>query len=160
MYLIDGNNVMGQRPGWHRDKRAAQLRLLSEVAELSRRQGTQMSVVFDGGPLDNFPDGARYRGVCVFYARRGSSADDRILELVEQSSNRHNLTVVTSDRALVRRVEAHGVKTIRSGQLRTRLDSLGPESPEQIEVRDKDLPEWLRYFGVEANEGLSDDDPD
>ena len=160
MYLIDGNNVMGQRPGWHRDRRAAQRRVLSEIAELSRLQRIQMSVVFDGRPIDNFPDGSRYRGVNVYFARPGSSADDRIIELVEQFPNRHNLKVVTSDRALARRLEVEGVKTVKAGEIRRRLDALVVEVPETLEVRDQEVPEWLRYFGVEADEGEDDSDAD
>lgn len=164
MYLIDGNNVMGQRPGWHRDRRAAQLRLLSEVAELSKIQGTQMSVIFDGKPLDHFPDGSRFRGVFLFFARHRSTADDRIIELIEASRNRHNLTVVTSDRALMQQVQAEGVKTIRSGEFRKRLDSLPLQSRDREEVlenvRQEELGGWLRYFGVDADDDCDQDEVD
>ena len=156
MYLIDGNNVMGQRPGWHRDRRAAQRRVLLEVAELSRLKRIQMGIVFDGKPLDNFPDGSRFRGVQVYFAHRGGSADDRIVELVEQSGNRHNLTVVTSDRGLARRVEVAGVKTIRAGEIRRMLDVLVVEVPETLEVTEAELPEWMRYFGVSAEDDGED----
>ena len=114
-----------------------------------------MSIVFDGHPLDHFPDGSRFRGVSVFFAHRGGSADDRILELVRSNNNRHNLTVVTSDRALALRVESEGVKTVRSGELRHKLDSLGIEAPQTLEVLPDEMSGWLRYFGVDA-----EDEPD
>lgn len=152
MYLIDGNNVMGQRPGWHRDRRAAQLRLLSEIVELAKRQKTQMSVVFDGKPLDRFPDGSRYSGVWLYFARRGSNADNRIIELIESSTNRHNLTVVTSDGALRHRVRAEGVKTIGSGEFRKRLDSLPNSVAEGHEIQGGEMESWLRYFGADAED--------
>ena len=120
-----------------------------------------MSVVFDGKPLDHFPDGSRFRGVLLFFARHRSTADDRIIELIEASKNRHNLTVVTSDRALMQRVQAEGVKTIRSGAFRKRLDSLPLQSHHREEatenVRQVELGGWLRYFGVDADD---DSDPD
>jgi predicted RNA-binding protein with PIN domain len=116
-----------------------------------------MSVVFDGRPLDNFPDGSRFRGVPLFYARRGSNADNRIIELIEESRNRHNLRVVTSDSALIRRVEAAGVKTMRSGEFRKKLDSVTRERPSQPEVREEEMGTWLRYFGVDDDDDSDDD---
>ncbi len=162
MYLIDGNNVMGQRPGWHRDRPAAQRRLLNELAELSRLKQIRIKVVFDGHPFPNLPDGARFRGVEVLFARPGSDADHRIIDLVERDSNHHNLTVVTSDGALRDRIRAEGVRTIRSGELRRMIDELAPtQTADEIDssaagqdLTTDEMGGWLRYFGVD------DDDPE
>ncbi|MBD0325828.1 MAG: NYN domain-containing protein, partial [Pyrinomonadaceae bacterium] len=61
-YLVDGNNVMAQRVGWHRDKRAARRRLLDELAQFAQAKGASVAVVFDGAPEQHFADGASYRG--------------------------------------------------------------------------------------------------
>lgn len=162
MYLIDGNNVMGQRPGWHRDRLAAQRRLLNELAELSRLKRLRLKVVFDGRPLPNLPDGARFRGVEVYFALPGSDADTRIVEFVEDDPNRHNLTVVTSDQALRQRVRFEGVRTMRSGEMRRLLDSLPQvaippaEGAGRDDVAPSEMGGWLRYFGVDEED--SDDD--
>src|SRR4051794_18717542 len=74
-YLVDGNNVMAQRVGWHRDKPGARRDLLKELARFALSKGVRVTVVFDGAPEQHFPDGASYRGVRVFYAERGSNAD-------------------------------------------------------------------------------------
>lgn len=158
MYLIDGNNVMGQRPGWHRDRPAAQRRLLNELAELSRVKQFRLAVVFDGRPLPNLPDGSRFRGVEVYFARPGSDADARIVEFVEHDPNRHNLTVVTSDRALGQRIRVEGVRTMRSGELRHLLDSLpqiadpASKGAGQDDVASGELGGWMRYFGVDEED--------
>ena len=94
-YLVDGNNVMGQRVGWHRDKAGARRRLLTELARLARAAGVTIEVVFDGAPEEHFPDGSKFMGVGVFYAERGSNADERIKSLVEASRERRTLKVVT-----------------------------------------------------------------
>ena len=99
-YLVDGNNVMAQRVGWHRDKAGARRRLLEELARFARAAGVTVEVVFDGAPDDFFPDGSDFMGVRVFYAERGRDADARIKQLVEASRERRTLKVVTSDRAL------------------------------------------------------------
>src|SRR5919206_2685297 len=122
-YLVDGNNVMAQRVGWHKDKPGARRRLLSELAGFARGAGVTVEVVFDGAPEEFFPDGSYFMGVRVFYAERGRDADSRIKELVESSRERRTLKVVTSDRALADYVRRCGAEVVRSGEFRRRLDS-------------------------------------
>ena len=156
-YLVDGNNVMGQRPGWHRDKPAARRALLDELAAFAARKRVRVAVVFDGAPEPNFPDGSSYRGVKLHYAARNSDADTRIKSLAESSRERKTLRVVTSDRALADYVRRCGVAVIRSGDFRKMLeDSEGVEATAheaKREVRPDDTAHWLRYFGVDEEEG-------
>lgn len=154
-YLVDGNNVMAQRVGWHRDKPAARRRLMDELARFAEARRVRVSVVFDGRPEEFFQDGSSYKGVRIFYAERGSNADERIKQMVESSRERRTLIVVTSDRALDAYVRRCGAQTLRSGQFRRRLDEAATE---EIKVEEKngiesdELKGWLRYFGVEENE--------
>ena len=151
-YLVDGNNVMGQRVGWHRDIPGARRALMDELAEFSRLKKTRVEVVFDGAPEPHFPDGARYKGVSVFYSDRGSNADERIKRIVDAAQERRTLLVVTSDRDLASYVRRCGVKVIRSGDFRevmeeaSRLSSPGNEEP--VSIEQDEIPEWMRYFGV------------
>ncbi len=151
-YLIDGNNVMAQRVGWHRDKPAARKRLLDDLARFAAGERVRADVVFDGAPEEHFADGASYRGsVRVFYARRGSNADERIKEMVEASRERRTLIVVTSDRALADYVRRCGARVVRAGDLRRRLDALADKARAQDAPAARggeDLSEWMRYFGV------------
>ncbi|MBA3241481.1 MAG: NYN domain-containing protein [Acidobacteria bacterium] len=154
-YLVDGNNVMGQRVGWHRDKAGARRRLLTELALLARAAGVTIEVVFDGAPEEHFPDGSKFMGVGVFYAERGSNADERIKSLVEASRERRTLKVVTSDRELAAYVRQCGAQVVRSGEFRRRLDDEASVSDGAKAVPDarggvaaSDLGEWMSYFGV------------
>lgn len=163
-YLIDGNNVMAQRPGWHKDKSAARRRLLDELAEFAAGHGARVAVVFDGGADDHFPDGSSYRGVQILYARFGSDADARIKETVEASRERRTLRVVTSDRALADYVRRCGAPVEPSGEFRKRMEAKSavkgranknaPPSPERERgaVRPAEMNEWMRYFGVDADD--------
>jgi predicted RNA-binding protein with PIN domain len=156
-YLIDGNNVMAQRVGWHRDKAAARRRLLDELASFAQARRVKVTAVFDGAPEEFFGDGSSYRGVRVFYAERGSNADERIKQLVESSRERRTLIVVTSDRALSEYVRRCGAQTLRSGELRRRLDAAAqeitaPAAKEDETIERGELKNWLRYFGVEEDE--------
>jgi predicted RNA-binding protein with PIN domain len=156
-YLVDGNNVMAQRVGWHRDKAGARRRLLGELARLARAEGLTVEAVFDGAPDEHFPDGSSFMGVRVFYAERGSDADERIKRLVEESRERRTLKVVTSDRALAGYVRRCGVEVIRSGEFRKRLDASEAErAPAKADaggaacegVKESEMDEWMYYFGV------------
>jgi predicted RNA-binding protein with PIN domain len=150
-YLVDGNNVMGQRVGWHRDRRRARLVLLDELADFAERKGATVAVIFDGAPDDFVADNSLYRGVRVHYAARGSDADARIRSLVEASRERRTLLVVTSDRALADSVRSRGAQVVRSGEFRRMLEERAPgeeAGARKKEVRPDDTAHWLRYFGV------------
>lgn len=150
-YLVDGNNVMAQRVGWHRDKPKARRRLMDELARFSLAAGVRVSVVFDGAPEQHFGDGASYQGVRVFYAERGSNADERIKQMVEHARERRTLIVVTSDRELAAYVRRCGAQVVRSGEFRKKMEAAVVENAHQHQdepsVKGK-LDEWMRYFGV------------
>ena len=148
-YLIDGNNVMGQRVGWHRDRVRARRDLLDELAQFALTKKVRVAVVFDGAPDEHFADGASYRGVRVHYAVRGSNADERIKSLVEDSRERRTLFVVTSDRALAEYVRRCGAQVLRAGEFRRRMEAAdartqNPDAPPIEESTER----WMRYFGV------------
>jgi predicted RNA-binding protein with PIN domain len=154
-YLVDGNNVMAQRVGWHRDKARARRRLLTELAGYARGAGVTVEVVFDGAPEEFFHDGSRFMGVRVFYAERGRDADSRIKQLVEASRERRTLKVVTSDRALADYVRRCGAEVVRSGEFRKRLDASAASARDapgaegaRGGVKESELDDWMYYFGV------------
>ncbi len=152
-YLIDGNNVMGQLVGWHKDKPGARRQLLDELAQFAVAKRASVTVVFDGAPERHFADGASYRGVRLFYAERGSNADERIKLLVEAARERRTLLVVTSDRELASYVRSCGAQVIRSGDFRRRMAeataATGRAAQEQTpDMSQQEVPEWMRYFGV------------
>lgn len=157
MYVIDGNNVIGGRVGWHRDKPGSRRLLLHDLARLARAKKLRLNVVFDGAPDPQFPDGSSYRGVRIFYARLGSDADSRVVEMVEAERNKKSLVVVTSDRKLTSRVRASGARVMRSGEFRRMLDEIAENATDQEadtpKIKDDELSEWLRYFGVEESDG-------
>jgi predicted RNA-binding protein with PIN domain len=159
-YIVDGNNVMGQTPGWHRNKSAARKSLLEKVAFFSRVRKVRVTVVFDGAPDPAVPEASAFRGVKVFYAKPGSDADRRIEELVDSSKDPRGLTVVTSDRHLAFLVRSRGAAVIRSGEFRSQLEQLRESVPQKEDGEDVevgDLNSWLRYFGSLPEDDDNDD---
>jgi predicted RNA-binding protein with PIN domain len=122
--LVDGMNVIGSRPdGWWRDRDGAVRRLLGRLQVLGRAGDETVTLVLDGRPLADVAEG-EHDGVEVAYARRRgrNAADDRIVELVRESSTPSDLMVVTSDRALADQVRALGAGVSGTGSLLRRLD--------------------------------------
>jgi predicted RNA-binding protein with PIN domain len=153
-YLVDGNNVMAQRVGWHRDKGRARRELMDELARFAEAKGARVAVVFDGAPEKHFGDGSSYRGVRVFYAERGSDADERIKGLVEATRERRTLLVVTSDRALANYVRRCGAQVLRAGEFRRRMEQALSQAEDETEanaivgLETEEVDGWMRYFGV------------
>jgi len=122
-WLIDGMNVVGSRPdGWWRDRDGAVRALVDVLDEFAAGQDPQVSVVFDGRPVD-----VASRRVDVRFApRRGpNSADDEIVRLVRGDPDPGSLRVVTSDAALASRVRQLGAEVMGAGAFRRRLEGSG-----------------------------------
>ena len=119
-FVVDGMNVIGSRPtGWWRDRPGAMRGLVSELREFAAREGHDVTVVFDGKPFELEGDGVRV----MFATRRGpNAADDDIAALVERDPAPGELSVVTSDGDLARRVTGAGAAVVGAGQFRCRLD--------------------------------------
>jgi predicted RNA-binding protein with PIN domain len=153
-YIVDGNNVIGQKPGWHRDRAGARRALLEQLARFARIKRVRITVVFDGTPDPQAPEGSAFKGVKTLYARKGSDADTRIEQLVASASDPRGLIVITSDRRLSFAVRTNGARTVRSGEFRKQLDAIPSAEPledgEEYEL--DDLKEWMRFFGEDSEE--------
>ena len=108
-WLVDGNNVFGSRAdGWWNDRPAAQARFTQRVAEWCRTHDDPVVVVFDA-PVDPATTELAGGNLAVVEApRRGrDAADDEIARLADDADPASSeLTVVTSDRGLRRRLPA------------------------------------------------------
>ena len=118
-WLVDGMNVVGSRPdGWWRDRRAAMRGLVDRLEAFAGETGDEVAVVFDGRPFE-LDGGGR---VEVGFRPGGrNAADDAIVEWVGADGDAASLTVVTSDRELVRRVRDAGAEVISAGAFLRRL---------------------------------------
>ncbi len=78
-YLVDGMNVIGSRPdGWWRDRDGAARRLLARLQQLAAASDDELTLVLDGRPLADLPEGVP-AGVEVVYARRPGAAGAEVV---------------------------------------------------------------------------------
>jgi predicted RNA-binding protein with PIN domain len=129
MLLIDGMNLIGVRPdGWWKDRGQAMRLLAWELRAFAEDTGEQLTVVFDGRPI---ADVMRGHGIKVQFAPGGANAADRRIEqLLADHRDPGSVTVVTSDKALVRAVTEAGAEVIGSAEFRGRLDRLDRADPD------------------------------
>ena len=123
MLLVDGMNLIGARPdGWWKDRTEAMRLMAWELRAFAEDTGEELTVVFDGRPLDSV---LRGHGIQVQFAPGGTNAADRRIErIVNDHPDPETITVVTSDKALSRSVAGAGARVVGSGDFRTRLDEL------------------------------------
>ena len=119
--IIDGANVVGSRPdGWWRD-RAGAARRLQEALLAAVLPYDEVVLVLEGIARQGIPAGQDGR-LRILHAQ--GSGDDAIVEAVMaqvDAGNGRDVTVVTADRMLRRRVEAAGARSVSPSWL---LDQL------------------------------------
>ena len=123
--FVDGNNVMGSRPdGWWRNRAGAARRLVAEIIPLALGHGGVWTIVFDGKEPPRMPPSPE----CLIVAHTGhghrDGADDRIVELLYECSDRAASLVYTSDAKLRTRVKALGTQVMGSGTLLSQIATL------------------------------------
>ena len=123
--FVDGNNVMGSRPdGWWRDRAGAARRLVAEIIPLALGHGGAWTIVFDGQEPPARPPLPGCLTVIHTGHRRRDGADDRIVELLHERSDRAASLVYTSDAKLRTRVKALGTQVMGSGTLLRQIATL------------------------------------
>ena len=123
--FVDGNNVMGSRPdGWWRDRAGAARRLVAEIIPLALGHGGVWTIVFDGKEPPRMPPSPECLIVVHTGHGRRDGADDRIVELVHERSDRAASLVYTSDVKLRTRVKALGTQVMGSGVLLSQIATL------------------------------------
>ncbi len=124
--VVDAMNVIGSRPtGWWRDRSGAVRALIERLQRVAAVEPGEITVVVDGRPFPDLPEG-RHDGVQVLFATRSgpNAADDRIVQFLEAYAQPAKVEVVTSDRDLIRRVTEHGARVRGPRSLLEQLDRL------------------------------------
>ncbi|QNE20323.1 hypothetical protein F1D05_23460 [Kribbella qitaiheensis] len=126
LIVVDAANVVGSRPdGWWRDRPGAARKLLDKLTTLNERlaEPAEVVVILEGAArraMDDAPDLGDLRVVLA-----GGSGDDTIVDVVKAAADdnpERTITVVTADRGLRDRIEAHGAGSVGPRWLWDHLD--------------------------------------
>ena len=146
-YLLDGNNLIGSVLGVSRPSAADRQALVAEIADRLRRTRARATIYFDG-PAG---EGAVSLGALTVRGSGSEGADAAIVRAVAQARAPGEMTVVTADRELSRRVRDAGGKVCAPGDFFQRFGKAGEaEAPAPGRV---DVEEWMEWFGEDKNRG-------
>jgi uncharacterized protein YaiI (UPF0178 family) len=121
-WIVDAMNVIGTRPdGWWKNRRGAMIALADQLDRWASAEGHDVTVVFER------PMSPPIRSSVIAIAQApkagANSADDEIVRLVRADDRPQDITVVTSDSALVDRVRDAGASAYPAASFRKLVDN-------------------------------------
>jgi predicted RNA-binding protein with PIN domain len=144
----------------NRGFQAARAQLVAMLSTFAQTEGLKKIIaVFDGSekaahrPRRQSESSGK---VVLFYADPRANADRMIVEMVENAKRPGEITVVSSDKGLVRQVQraqGHSLSCrdfLRQARLSRRhaMDPLHGEDPRKFigNLSDREIEEWMKYF--------------
>lgn len=164
-YVIDGYNVIHKHPetAAHmntgpRGPEEARRKLLHLLAVRFAQKKVNMRVVFDG-KYPGLSTQSPFPKINAVYSFAPETADEVIINYVENAARPRSITVVTSDREIRRQVEDTGCGIMTSevfvGRFLRTGETEEADSTEEIRHRkltDEQVKEWISYFGMDEEE--------
>ena len=139
--------------------------LVSMLTRFAHAEGVnEITAVFDGSEKGAHRPRRHKEAagkVTLIYADPRSDADRYIIEMVEDSKRPGEMTVVTSDKFIIRhvqRAQSHHIgcrdflRRMRESTVRAR-DPLHGEDPRKFKgLTPTEIDDWMRYFGFKDDE--------
>jgi len=149
--LIDTWNVLHQTGILPPESAGNGIKGLIRLIGSSRWSKDRTTLVCDGTPSDSCSAGAR---ISVVFTGPHRTADDEIMHRVAKSSAKRSITVVTSDREIIRSIKAAGSQHLGSGAFLQMLvdDHDTPQSKKvhrPTGLSEQGAAEWKERFGLD-----------
>ncbi len=114
-YLIDGYNVIKYSEMFSaRTLELQRDKLIDFILKYNPQGNNEITIVFDCRSSNPYePDGyttTTIKGIKTIFSEGQKSADDVIVDYVENSQKPYNITVVTNDKGIFRRIGGKGAK--------------------------------------------------
>ena len=148
--LIDTWNVLHQTGILPPESAGIGLRGLGELLKNSRWAGVKITFVCDGTPSDIVANDPKFHTIFTGPKRR---ADDDLMDLVASSSSARSITVITSDREIIKSIKANGASHLSSAAFLKALVK-DQRSPKNRPIRrpsglsSEHAEEWKKEFGI------------
>lgn len=148
--LIDGHNLIPHISGIDLsapDDEGELIQLLQEYCRLRRRQ---VEVYFDRAPVEQAGE-RRFGQVQAVFVREGRTADEAIMDRLEQLGKRaRNVAVVSSDRQVQQAARASHASVVSSKDFAEEWESLSAEEPafdpRNRLLSDEEVANWEEIF--------------
>ena len=124
VYVVDATGMVDprQRNGGGQASPRDHFAILRMLAQFAGREGIEIQAVFTGRPLREAGEGQEFKGVRVFYAENGASAQARMKDLIRKLAVRKDVVLLTADAALEREAGELGAVCMRLSTLRRSFD--------------------------------------
>jgi len=164
--LIDGNNLLYAARDVASLRQIDRLGLCRLLGRWASGAGTEVTIVFDG-PSTSLAIAQQMRAFGVHVVFSGSrSADDAILDALDEASAAGQYTVVSSDHAIQHDARYHRATAIDSEAFVRDLlrppgaDQSAPDAPDRDEKPEEPAPgetdAWLRRLGFDPDRPSDD----
>jgi len=151
-YIIDGYNFLFRLPVNKKNSLENRRNSLLEILqqELIHFAGP-IAIVFDSGEqICDYAQKAQMAHLEVIYAPCNKTADEYIIELVENKKSPKTTTVVTSDNDLARQCGYHGAKSLTIEEflalVEKRNKTKAPAETKSEAVAPGQMQRWLEIF--------------
>jgi predicted RNA-binding protein with PIN domain len=146
--LIDGHNLIGRLRSVSLADPEDEARLVEMLRAYRARTGARITVVFDPGVLYAPPQTYTQGGLQVVFAPHGGSADAVLLRRLRRHTNPRGLTVVSSDRAIVRAAQDIGARVVTAQAFAELLENppLPEAEPQDVQLSPAEVEAWLALF--------------
>ena len=151
-FIIDGYNVIHAVPALKKtllhDAESARELLIHSVGQLTHTKKFRCSIIFDGTAPDHSLKQPAHAPVHVVYSFP-FTADGKIKQMIEHSRNRSLLTIITSDREILRFAKNYSCQTHTSTYFHNLLSEANDTVTEKSDVAlsKSQIDEWLKIFG-------------
>jgi len=152
--IIDGYNLIHRveelRAVALQSLEEARRRLVFKLQGFLRGKKLRATIVFDGEHVGH-PSRKMMDTIEIIYTLPPQKADDVIRRIVQKSTNRRNITVVSSDNPVKDYARTLGANTMRSEEFYRKylcLEEKFEDSAEPPAMSRQELAEWLRLFGA------------
>lgn len=124
--------------------------LIHQLIAYRGNKQLQITIVFDGQDVKLLGKIPRPSGIHVLFSRAPQKADPLILKRIDQSTQKGNIILVTSDRPLALSARAQGCQIQSVEDFRTKISKREKQETDykyDHKMSKAELEEWLELFG-------------
>jgi len=150
--IIDGYNLLKNNPDFANsnkyslaDQRDA---LITSLISYKSSRNIRLILVFDGDNLDrSLPRELKRGGIEIMYSKPFKTADDLIIRLLEKISSKRQVTIITTDNAIIKTAKTMGAHIITSNKFFSKMKRENQiDEKYSANLTSQEIKEWIEIF--------------